>query len=162
MKTRSRQWTLAALIIAMACATPAALATDFAAIDSSDKEALERALYLCLWRTSHDVPDDAPIPAVCKSATVSIDDALLQSKQWWTFWARLNPAEAQQANTRFGTDALAFEARQRQQPQLASELLPQGIKLARDDWRVLLVRELMTPANSGANGREKAPGKPAD
>ena len=142
MKTVSRPWMLAALVIAMSCATSAALATDFAAIDSRDKDALERALYLCVWRTSHDVPDDAPVPAVCRSTTVSIDDALLQSKQWWTFWARLNLDEAQRANVRFGADVLAFQARQRQKPELATQLLPQGIKLAKDDWRVLLVREL--------------------
>src|ERR1700733_3221566 len=142
MKTGSRHWTLAALVIAMSCATSAALATEFAAIDSSDKDALERALYLCVWRTSHDVPDDAPVPAVCRLTTVSIDDALLQSKQWWTFWARVNLDEAQRANARFGADVLAFQARQRQKPELATQLLPQGIKLAKDDWRVLLVREL--------------------
>jgi hypothetical protein len=142
MKTGSRQWMLAALVIAMCCAKSVAVATDFAAIDSSDKDALERALYLCVWRTSHEVPDDAPVPAVCRSTTVSIDDALLQSKQWWTFWARLNLDEAQRANARFGADVLAFQARQRQKPELAIQLLPQGIKLAKDDWRVLLVREL--------------------
>jgi hypothetical protein len=133
---------LAAVVIAIGCAASAARATDFAAIDSSDKDALERALYLCVWRTSHDVPEDAPVPAVCRSTTVSIDDALLQSKQWWTFWARQNLDEAQRANARFGADVLAFQARQRQQRELATQLLPQGIKLAKDDWRVLLVREL--------------------
>ncbi len=133
---------LATVVIAIGCATSATRATDFAAIDSSDKDALERALYLCVWRTSHDVPEDAPVPAVCRSTTVSIDDALLQSKQWWTFWARLNLEEAQRANARFGADVLAFQARQRQQRELAIQLLPQGIKLAKDDWRVLLVREL--------------------
>jgi hypothetical protein len=142
MKSGFRPWMLAALSSAIVCTTSAAVATDFASIDSSDKDALERALYLCVWRTSHDVPEDAPVPAVCRSTTVSIDDALLQSKQWWTFWARLNLDEAQRANARFGSDMLAFQARQRQTPQLATQLLPQGIKLAKDDWRVLLVREL--------------------
>jgi hypothetical protein len=144
MKTGSRQWLLAALVFAMWWAKSVAVATDFAAIDSRDKDALERALYLCVWRTSHEVPDDAPVPAVCRSTTVSMDDALLQSKQWWTFWARLNFDEAQRANARFGADVLAFQARQRQKPELATQLLPQGIKLAKDDWRVLLVKELTT------------------
>jgi hypothetical protein len=133
---------LAVVVIALSCAASAVRATDFAAIDSSDKDALERALYLCVWRTSHDVPEDAPVPAVCRSTTVSIEDALLQSKQWWTFWARQNLDEAQRANAIFGADMLAFQARQRQHRELATQLLPQGIKLAKDDWRVLLVREL--------------------
>jgi hypothetical protein len=133
----------ACLMAALWCALPAAHASDYGSTDSTDKDALERALYLCVWRTSHAIPEHAPIPAACTAVAVSIDDALLQSKQWWTFWARLNTDAAVQANARFGTDLQMFQARQRQTPQLAAELLPQGVKLPDDDWRVLLVRELM-------------------
>ncbi len=72
-----------------------------------------------------------------------------KSKQVWTFWARLNTDDAVQANARFGADLQAFRARQRQRPQLAAELLPQGIKLPDDDWRVLLVQELARRATAG-------------
>ncbi len=130
-------------IAALLGAMPAAHASDYAATDADDKDALERALYLCVWRTSHATPQNAPIPAVCTSAAVSIDDALLQSKQWWTFWARLNTDEAVKANARFGADLQTFQARQRRQPQLAAALLPQGGTLPDDDWRVLLVQELL-------------------
>lgn len=133
----------ACLLAAVLCAIPVAHASDYGAADANDKDALERALYLCVWRTSHAVPQNAPIPAVCTSAPVSIDDALLQNKQWWTFWARLNTDAATQANARFGTDLQMFQARQRQTPQLAAELLPRGVRLPDDDWRGLLVRELM-------------------
>jgi hypothetical protein len=46
------------------------------------------------------------------------------------------------AKIRFNDDFLAFQARQRRQPQLARLLLPQAGKLPRDDWRVLLVEQL--------------------
>ncbi|MEJ0008048.1 MAG: hypothetical protein WDM77_17200 [Steroidobacteraceae bacterium] len=117
-------------------------AGDYASIDGSDKDALERALFLCTWRVDHAVPENAPTPAVCRSAAVSIDDALLQSKQWWMYWARFDNGAVVKANTQFGGDFLAFKARQRRTPALADMLLPPGIRLAKDDWRVQLVQEL--------------------
>src|SRR5580698_6960074 len=130
MKPMSLQLVVQVAVAAALLVAPAARAADYSVIDANDRDALERALFLCVWRTDHEVPENAPIPAVCRSTTVSIDDALLQSKQWWTFWARQNLDEAQRANARFGADVLAFQARQRQQRELATQLLPQGIKLA--------------------------------
>jgi hypothetical protein len=120
----------------------AARAADYSVIDANDRDALERALFLCVWRTDHTVPENAPIPAVCRSHTVSIDDALLQSKQWWMFWARADTDGVVKANTQFGEDFVAFQARQQRKPELADQLLPPGIALSKADWRVVLVREL--------------------
>jgi hypothetical protein len=131
----------AALLVALA-----ARAADYSVIDANDRNALERALFLCVWKTDHTVPENAPIPAVCRSHTVSIDDALLQSKQWWMFWARADADGVVKANTQFGEDFLAFQARQRRKPELADELLPPGIALSKTDWRVVLVHELKAGA----------------
>jgi hypothetical protein len=107
-----------------------------------DQDTLERALFLCQWKLDHDVPDDAPTPAACRSSAVSTDDAMLQLKQWWTFWARLNPDAALKANQQFSTDYAAFQSRLNVKPELAAQLLPPGITLAQSDWRVKLIREL--------------------
>ncbi len=133
--------------VAVAAALLGGLATrgaDYSAIDAGDRDALERALFLCVWRTDHEVPENAAIPAVCRSHPVSMDDALLQSKQWWMFWARFDNDGVVKANTQFGGDFLAFQARQRRKPELADELLPPGIALSNKDWRIVLVRELKT------------------
>lgn len=122
-----------------------ALTADYTGLDPIDRQTLERALYLCQWKSSHDVPDSAPIPAVCKSGAVSIEDAMLQDKQWWTFWTRLNPEEALKANQEFSTDFAGFQARLKVKPQLAQDLLPSGIRLAKDDWRLWLVHKLTQP-----------------
>jgi hypothetical protein len=139
--------------------TATAAPPDYTTTDTTDRQTLERALYLCQWKTRHDVPDTAPIPAVCKSAAVSIDDATLQDKQWWTFWARLNPDEALKANQQFSADFAGFRARLALQPERAGELLPPGITLQSGDWRLWLVRRLGTSriaALSVAAGGESA------
>lgn len=146
MKAGVRAHCLMALLCATAPGSAILQAADFTATDAIDQQTLERALFLCQWKNSHDVPDSAPNPAVCKSGAVSIDDAMLQDKQWWTFWARLNPAEALQANQRFSADFVAFRSRQQQKPELAQDLLPAGIKLPNDDWRVWLVHQLLRTA----------------
>jgi hypothetical protein len=133
---------LVAGILAIACASAGASAADLSAPDAIDQQTLERALYLCQWKTAHTVPDTAPTPAVCKSAAVSIDDAMLQDKQWWTFWARLNPDEALKANQSFSTDFVNFRARLKLKPERAQDLLPPGIQLLKDDWRLKLVRKI--------------------
>jgi len=135
-----------AAFAALLLVAPAARASDYAAIDATDKLALERTLFLCIWRADHAVPENAPIPAACRGAPVSIDDALLQSKQWWMYWARFDNSGVVKANTQFGEDFLAFRARQRRNPALADELLPPGVRLLKDDWRVLLVQELKARA----------------
>jgi hypothetical protein len=133
---------LVAGILAIACASAGASAADLSAPDAIDQQTLERALYLCQWKTAHTVPDTAPTPAVCKSGAVSIDDAMLQDKQWWTFWARLNPDEALKANQSFSTDFVNFRARLKLKPERAQDLLPPGIQLLKDDWRLKLVRKI--------------------
>ncbi len=120
----------------------AAWAADIPDIDAGDQQLLERALYLCQWKTTHDVPDSAPIPAVCRSGAVSTDAALLQDKQWWTFWVRLNSDAAMKANQQFSADFAGFHARLQVKPELAEQLLPPDIKLPRDDWRIRLIRAL--------------------
>jgi ABC-type glycerol-3-phosphate transport system substrate-binding protein len=131
-----------AALMAMAASAAAALAEDDATTDAIDQDTLERALFLCQWKTAHDVPDKAPNPAVCRSSAVSTDDAMLQLKQWWTFWARLNPEAALRANQQFSTDYAAFHSRLTVKPELAAELMPPGIKLQQGDWRLRLIREL--------------------
>jgi len=123
-------------------AATAAYAQDYSLRDPHDKDDLERALYLCQWKQTHDIPDDAPTPAVCRSAVVSMDDAILQNKQWWTFWARVNTDDAVKARARFNQDFLGFLNRQKLTPALAQQLLPAGIELTQGDWRVQLVRSL--------------------
>jgi hypothetical protein len=133
---------LVAGMLTIACACAVAPAADLSGPDAIDQQTLERALYLCQWKSSHTVPDTAPTPAVCKSAAVSVDDAMLQDKQWWTFWARLNPDEALKANQAFSTDFVAFRARLKLKPERAEDLLPPGIQLLKDDWRLKLVQKL--------------------
>ncbi len=120
----------------------AAWAEDDATADAIDQDTLVRALYLCRWKLNHDVPDDAPNPAVCRSSGASTDDAMLQLKQWWTFWARLNPEAALRANQQFSADYAGFRARLQLKPELAEELLPAGITLQKGDWRLRLVHAL--------------------
>jgi hypothetical protein len=126
----------------MLCALPAAHAADYTVADVNDADILERSLFMCLWKTGHGAPDGAPSPVVCTTAPISTDDAVHETKQWWTYWARFNTDQAVKAKIRFNSDFLAFQARQRQQPQLARRLLPQAGQLPRDDWRVLLVQRL--------------------
>jgi hypothetical protein len=133
---------VAVTTMAMAVTATRARAQDDATTDAIDQDTLERALFLCQWKINHDVPDDAPNPAVCRSSAVSTDDAMLQLKQWWTFWARLNNEEALKANQQFSADFAAFHARLQVKPQLANDLLPPGIKLQQGDWRLRLIREL--------------------
>ncbi len=68
------------LIAALLCAMPVAHASDYVTTDAEDKDALERALYLCVWRATMRLRKNSPTPAVCTSASVSIDDALLQKQ----------------------------------------------------------------------------------
>ena len=121
------------------------IAADYSSTDATDRQTLERTLFLCQWKSTHSVPEHAPIPAVCSSGPVSIDDAMLQDKQWWTFWARLNPDEALHANQQFSADFVAFQARLKGSPELAEGLLPADTPLPSDDWRVWLVHQLMQP-----------------
>ena len=156
---RPRTLALAAgLMILMATA---AFAED-ATTDKGDQDTLERALFLCQWKLDHDVPDNAPNPAVCRSGAVSTDDAMLQLKQWWTFWARLDPAMALKANQQFSADYAAFQSRLTLKPELAEQLLPQGITLQKSDWRVKLIRELIRRYGKPAPSKDSSfpPGTP--
>ncbi len=150
----SHHFPFASLPAALACAailctSSAARAADYSLTDSHDADTLERSLFVCLWRTGHGAPDGEPNPVVCSTAAIATDDAVHETKQWWTYWARFNTEEAEEAKIRFNNDFLAFQARQRRQPELAQLLLPQGGKLARDDWRVLLVAQLTARARYG-------------
>ena len=119
--------------------------------DAGERDGLERALFLCQWRSGHGAPDGAPAPAACRSAAVSVEDALLQTKQWWTFWARIDRAAAADGRVRFNADFAAFRAERLRHPQTAALLLPPGIGLRDADWRAALVRELERSAQtSGA------------
>lgn len=149
-----------ALLAAAACAavlgtTPGVRAADYTLADLNDADTLERSLFVCLWKTGHGAPDGEPSPVVCTSATISTDDAVHETKQWWTYWARFNTDEAVKAKMRFNDDYLAFKARLRQQPDLARTLLPQADRLAPDDWRVRLVHELMARARAEIRQSEK-------
>src|ERR1700722_17164966 len=119
-----------------------AQAVDYTVADLKDADTLERSLFLCQWRLGHGAPDGEPSPMVCTTAPISTDDAVHETKQWWTYWARFNTGEAVKAKIGFNNDFLRFKARHRQQPQLARRLLPQAGQLPRDDWRVLLVQRL--------------------
>jgi hypothetical protein len=145
----------AAVCAGLLCAMPAAQAVDYTLTDLNDADTLERSLFVCLWRTGHGAPDGEPRPVVCTTAVISTDDAVHETKQWWTYWARFNTEEAGKAKIRFNEDFLAFQARQRQQPGLAQLLLPPGGKLPRDDWRVVLVEAL----TARAEARLKEPGQ---
>ena len=142
-------WLPGAACAAILCTMPATRAADYTLADPNDADTLERSLFLCSWRSGHGAPDGEPSPRVCTTAAISTDDAVHETKQWWTFWARFNQEEAIKAKIRFNDDFLAFQARQRQQPGLAQQLLPQGVALPGDDWRVLLVRELTARARYG-------------
>jgi hypothetical protein len=111
--------------------------------DVVDQQSLLRVMFLCQWKATHDVPETAPIPAVCKSGAVSIEDALLQDKQWWTFWVRFNSEQAVKANQQFSADFAGFQARLRLNPMLAEQLLPPSVKLPKEDWRVRVVHDLI-------------------
>ncbi len=117
--------------------------------DLSDAVTLERSLFLCQWRVGHGAPDGEPSPVVCTTAAISTDDAVHESKQWWTYWARFSsPEDAMQAKIRFNADFQAFQARQRKMPDLAQQLLPQAGDLPGDDWRVVLVKDLTARAKA--------------
>src|SRR5271169_6006922 len=107
---------VAAAGAAMLWTMPAVRAIDYTLADLNDTDTLERALFVCLWRTGHGAPDREPSPVVCSTAAISTDDAVHETKQWWTFWARFNTQDAMKAKIRFNDDFLAFQARQRQQP----------------------------------------------
>jgi hypothetical protein len=145
--------TIIAAALTMIVTATGAPAGDDATTDAIDQDTLERALYLCQWKITHDVPDNAPNPAVCRSSVVSTDDAMLQLKQWWTFWARLDPDAARKANQQFSADYAGFHARLQLKPELAGQLLPPGITLQKGDWRVRLIHEL-----TRRYGRSSAPG----
>jgi hypothetical protein len=137
---------LAAMLFVL-CLSGPVQAADYNLADQDDAQTLERSLYLCLWRTGHGAPDGEPSPVVCTTTAISTDDAVHETKQWWTYWARFTSADdAMRAKIRFNQDFLAFEARQRHEPQLAQDLLPQAKDLPHDDWRVLLVQSLIDRA----------------
>ena len=138
----------AAACAVILCTTPATRAADYTLADLNDADTLERSLFVCLWKTGHGAPDGEPSPVVCTTAAISTDDAVHETKQWWTYWARFNTDEALKAKMRFNDDFLAFQARQRRKPDLARTLLPQADQLAANDWRVRLVDELMARAKA--------------
>ena len=117
-KPSSSGWVLAAACAAVLCMRTSAGAADYSISDLNDADTLERSLFVCLWRSGHGVPDGAPSPVVCTTAAISTDDAVHETKQWWTYWARFNTQDAVKAKMRFNDDFLAFQARQRRQPEL--------------------------------------------
>ncbi|HEY1899059.1 MAG TPA: hypothetical protein VGG49_04610 [Steroidobacteraceae bacterium] len=140
---------------AILCALSVAQAADYTLADLNDADTLERSLFVCLWKAGHGAPEGEPSPVVCTTAALSTDDAVHETKQFWTYWARFNTADAVKAKIRFNDDFEAFQARQQEQPDLAQRLLPQGGALPKDDWRVLLVQQL----TARAKARLKDPGK---
>ena len=149
-----------ALLTVVGCAVmlgtiPTAPAADYTLADPNDADTLERSLFVCLWKTGHGAPDGEPSPIVCTTAAISTDDAVHETKQWWTYWARFNTDEALKAKMRFNDDFLAFQARQRLKPDLARTLLPQADQLAPSDWRIHLVDELMARAKAQIRETEK-------
>jgi hypothetical protein len=149
MSHRSPFGSLAAAACAAVLSTmPATRAADYTLADLNDADTLERSLFVCLWRSGHGAPDGEPSPVVCTTAAISTDDAVHETKQWWTYWARFNTGEAVKAKIRFNDDFLAFQARQLRKPELAQLLLPQAAKLPGDDWRIQLVRELTARAEA--------------
>ena len=143
-------WLLAAAAWSvLPCNLSTARAADYTVADLSDADTLERSLYLCLWKAGHGAPDGEPSPVVCTTAAISTDDAVHETKQWWTYWARFSsPEDAMKAKIRFNADFQAFQARQKSMPDLAQQLLPQGDALPRDDWRVALVKDLTARAKA--------------
>jgi hypothetical protein len=142
------------LITAAACAAMlsahcTAQVGGYTVADSNDAVTLERSLFMCQWRAGHGAPDSEPSPVVCTTAAISTDDAVHETKQWWTYWARFSsPEDAMKAKIRFNADFQAFQARQRKMPELAQQLLPQASQLPGDDWRVLLVKDLTARARA--------------
>jgi hypothetical protein len=134
---------------AMLSANATAQVGDYTISDLNDAVTLERSLFLCQWRVGHGAPDGEPSPVVCTTAAISTDDAVHETKQWWTYWARFSGAEeAMKAKIRFNADFQAFQARQKKVPELAQQLLPQGNQLPGDDWRVVLVKDLTARAGA--------------
>jgi hypothetical protein len=139
----------AAACAAMLSANATAQVGDYNIADLNDAVTLERSLFLCQWRVGHGAPEGEPSPVVCTTAAISTDDAVHETKQWWTYWARFSSAdEAMKAKIRFNRDFEAFQARQRNMPDLAQQLLPQGDQLPDDDWRVVLVKDLAARAKA--------------
>jgi hypothetical protein len=134
---------------AMFSANATAQVGDYTISDLNDAVTLERSLFLCQWRVGHGAPDGEPSPVVCTTAAISTDDAVHETKQWWTYWARFSGAEeAMKAKIRFNADFQALQARQKKVPELAQQLLPQGNQLPGDDWRVVLVKDLTARAGA--------------
>ena len=146
----SPSWLLAvAACTVMLDTTVTAQVGGYTVADLSDAVTLERSLFLCQWRVGHGAPEGEPSPVVCTTAAIATDDAVHETKQWWTYWARFsNPEDAMKAKIRFNADFQTFQARQRKMPELARQLLPQGGQLAGDDWRVLLVKDLTARARA--------------
>jgi hypothetical protein len=139
----------AASFATMSCAMATAQVGGYTVADLNDAVTLERSLFLCQWRVGHGAPDGEPSPVVCTTAAISTDDAVHESKQWWTYWARFSsPEDAMKAKIRFNADFQAFQARQRKMPELAQQLLPQAGDLPGDDWRVVLVKDLTARAEA--------------
>ena len=138
--------TVCAAMLSMSCA---AQVGGYTVADSNDALTLERSLFLCQWRVGHGAPDGEPSPVVCSTAAISTDDAVHESKQWWTYWARFtSPDDAMKAKIRFNADFQAFQLRQKKMPELARQLLPQADQLPGDDWRVVLVKDLTARARA--------------
>jgi hypothetical protein len=148
------------LLTAVACsvmlsANSTAQVGGYTVADLNDAVTLERSLFLCQWRVGHGAPDGEPSPVVCTTVAISTDDAVHETKQWWTYWARFSsPDDAMKAKIRFNADFQTFQGRQKRIPDLAQQLLPQGDALPRDDWRVVLVKDL----TARAKARLKDPG----
>jgi hypothetical protein len=139
----------AAACTALLSANSPAQVGGYTVADLNDAVTLERSLFLCQWRLGHGAPDGEPSPVVCTTAAISTDDAVHETKQWWTYWARFtSPEDAMKAKIRFNADFQAFQARQKSMPDLARQLLPQGDALPRDDWRVVLVKDLTARAKA--------------
>jgi len=133
----------------MLCTIATAQVGGYTIADLNDAVTLERSLFLCQWRVGHGAPDGEPSPVVCTTTAISTDDAVHETKQWWTYWARFTSADdAMKAKIRFNADFEAFQARQKKMPELAQQLLPQAGGLPGDDWRVMLVKDLTARAGA--------------
>jgi hypothetical protein len=143
-------WLLAAAACTtMLCSVATAQVGGYTIADLNDAVTLERSLFLCQWRVGHGAPDGEPSPVVCTTTAISTDDAVHETKQWWTYWARFTSADdAMKAKIRFNADFEAFQARQKKMPELALQLLPQAGGLPGDDWRVMLVKDLTARAKA--------------
>jgi hypothetical protein len=133
----------------MLCSVAMAQVGGYTIADLNDAVTLERSLFLCQWRVGHGAPEGEPSPVVCTTTAISTDDAVHETKQWWTYWARFtNADDAMKAKIRFNADFEAFQARQKKMPELAQLLLPQAGGLPGDDWRVMLVEDLTARAKA--------------